>query len=217
MIENNKYSKAFEQIIRTRRTIRSFTDEAPNREDINEIVASALYAPYAGVTGIPIHEIRKVFILPYNSDAMKGARELLISQIKSNYEKINKMLIFFPFLKKKMKPFAERLKSISRNGIPSLNAATYYIIIAEKKGFPPVGKQSIAHALQNMWLTATNKGLGFHLLSATGSMSKNRQFLKLLGLPKGDFEIDGCVIGNPAQHSDIVKEIDLSKCVKWIE
>lgn len=217
MTENNDYSKTFEQVIKTRRTIRSFTDEAPKREDINEIVASAFYAPYGGVTGIPIHEIRKIFILPYNSNAIKEARELLISQIKKNSGKMNRMLTFFPFLKKKMKPFAERLKSISRNGIPSLNEATYYIIIAEKKGFPSIEKQSIAHALQNMWLTATYKGLGFHLLSATETMSKNRQFLNLLGLPIGENEIDGCVIGNPANYPEIVREFDLSKCVKWIE
>jgi len=217
MIENSNISKTFEQIIKTRRTVRSFTNEAPKKEDINEIAASALYAPYAGATGIPLHEIRRVFILAHNSRAKKEANELLISQIKNNSAKMNNMLAVFPFLKKKMKPFSERLKSISRYGIPSLKEATYYIIVAEKKGFPPIEKQSIAHALQNMWLTATNKGLGFHLLSATGIMSKNEQFLNLLGLTKGDYAIDGCVIGNPVKYPDIVKEFDLNKCVKWIE
>jgi len=217
MTENGDPSKLFEQIIKTRRTIRSFTNEAPKKEDINEIAASALYAPYAGATGIPLNEIRQVFVLSYDSAAKKEASELLIAQIKKNSAKMNNILTLLPFLKKKMKPFSERLRSISLNGIPSLNEATYYIIIAEKKGFPPIEKQSIAHALQNMWLTATSKGLGFHLLSATGTMSKNKQFLSLLGLPMGEYEIDGCVIGDPAKYSALVKEFDLSKCIKWIE
>lgn len=55
--------------------------------------------------------------------------------------------------------FAKLLNNINQHGIPGLETAPYYIIIAEKKGFPPVEKQSIAHAMENMWLMARHLGL----------------------------------------------------------
>ena len=216
MTENSNVPKTLEEVIKSRRSIRDFSNEVPGIEDVEEILKAALYAPYGGATGFPLSEIRKIFVFTQNSDKMKEARELLLSQIKKNSKKMNNLLIFFPFLKKKMQPFATRLKSISSNGIPSLIEAPYYIIIAEKKGFPPIGKQSIAHALQNMWLTATEKGLGFQLISATGKMNNNKQFLQLLGLHKGEYEIDGCVIGYAKNYPETIKDIDLEKSVKWL-
>ncbi|MGD0953085.1 MAG: hypothetical protein ABR985_11955 [Methanotrichaceae archaeon] len=35
------------------------------------------------------------------------------------------------------------------------------MVVAERKSFPPVEQQSLAHCLQNMWLKATALGLGF--------------------------------------------------------
>jgi nitroreductase len=217
MTEDNNLPKTLEQVIKSRRSIRDFTTEVPRIEDVEEILKAALYAPYGGATGFQLNEIRKIFVFTQNSDKMKEARELLLSQIKKNSQKINNLLVFFPFLKKKMRPFANRLKSISNNGIPSLNEAPYYIVVAEKKGFPPIGKQSIAHALQNMWLTATEKGLGFQLVSATGTMTNNKQFLQLLGLTWGEYEIDGCVIGYATKYPETIKDIDFENCVKWIK
>lgn len=34
----------------------------------------------------------------------------------------------------------------------------YFIIVAEKEGFPPVAQLSLAHRLENMWLKATTLG-----------------------------------------------------------
>ena len=88
---------------------------------------------------------------------------------------------------------------------------------AEKTGFPHVQKQSIAHALQNMWLTATNLGLGFQLIFMTGTLSKNRHFLSLLNLTKGEYELDGCAIGYPIKYPDRNKEFEFDKFVTLIE
>ncbi len=209
--------ETFEQIIRSRRSVRSFTDEVPRIEAVKEITASAIYAPYASATGIPLSETRKVFVLKQNSEKMTEAVELLFSQLKKSSAKLDITLMLLPFLRKKMKGFAERLKAVSDSGIPSLKNAPYYIIVAEKKGFPPVEKQSLAHAMQNMWLTATHLGLGFQLISATGLMSKNDRFLELLGLPKGEYELDGCVIGFPSKPPETAKEFDMDKFITWVE
>jgi nitroreductase len=217
MSETNKESKTFEQVIKTRRSVRNFTTEIPNIENVNEIIKSAIYAPYGSATGIALTKIRKIYVFKQDTENMKKVREIMHSQLKHNSRKLNIILSLFPFLKKKMKPFAERVKSISEKGIPSLKIAPYFIVIAEKKGFPAVEKQSIAHALENMWLTATNLGLGFQLISAVGTLSGNKEFLDLLNLPKDQYAIEGCVIGYPVYYSTEIKEFKLDSYVTWLK
>jgi len=220
MKEHNNPTKSLTDLITSRRTIRSFTTETPPIEDIKEIIQSAIFAPYGGASGIPLNEIRKIFVFSQNTEPMEKARELLLSQIKKNARKMNILLILLPFLRRKMRPFSNRLNALSKNGISSLNEAAHFIVVAEKMrvppGFPPIEKQSIAHAMQNMWLTATNLGLGFQLLSETGSLSKNKQFLKLLGLQRGNYAIDGCLIGFPNKYPAIRKEINIDDYATWI-
>jgi nitroreductase len=211
-----KKTTPIEEVIKTRRSIRNFTGDIPPRELVNKIIESGILAPYGGATGMPLHEIRKIFVISTISDKMNIIRDLLLKQININSFKINLIISIFPLLRNKMKPFANRLKTLSRNGIPSLNEAPFYIIVAEKRGFPPIEKQSIAHAMQNMWLTATSLGLGFQLISATGIISKNKTFLKLLGLKKDEYAVDGCLIGY-AKNYPPEKNILLDNHVTWID
>lgn len=205
--------KTLEEIIIRRKSVRNFTSEVPDIEKVNKIIKSAMYAPYAGATGIPFSEVRRIFVFEQNSEIIGDVREILQSQLKTNARKLNIISTIFPFLGKKMKPFAKRIKAFSENGIPSLSKAPYLIIIAEKKGFPPIEKQSMAHALQNMWLTATSLDLGFQLISAFGVLSKNEKCLNLLAVPKGQYEFEACVIGCPANNSFKAKEINLDEFV----
>ena len=208
----------FEQVITTRRSIRSFTDEIPSRQDIDILVESAIYAPYWGATGIPLWDIRKIFVIQQNSEKMKRLQELLFSAVKKNARGLNILLKLLPFLKKRMWPFANRLNMLSTHGMQSFYQAPYYIIVAEKKWFPPIEKQSIAHALENMWLTATNLWLGFQLLSATGGlMSKNKEFLGVLGLESGTYQIDWCLVGYATKYPDTIRKFDREKFVTWIK
>ena len=216
MAETKKVSKTFEQVIKTRRSVRNFTTEIPNIENVNEIIKSAIYAPYGSATGIALTKIRKIYVFKQNTENMKKAREIMHTQLKHNSRKLNIIISLLPFLKKKMKPFADRVKSISEKGVPSLKIAPYFIIIAEKKGFPAVEKQSIAHALENMWLTATSLGLGFQLISAVGTLSGNKEFLELLNLPKDQYAIEGCVIGYPVSNPTEIREFELSSYVTWL-
>ena len=110
-----------------------------------------------------------------------------------------------------------RVEKMAEKGMPTLKTAPYYIIIAERKGFPPVEKQSMSYALENMWLKAAALGIGFQLISATGTMSKDREFMDMLGLKVGEYEIDGCVIGYAAQVPEKRIETGTEKYVKWLE
>ena len=93
----------------------------------------------------------------------------------------------------------------------------YYIVIAEKKGFPPVEAQSWAHAMQNMWLSATAQGLGFQLISATGMMAGNREFMQLLGLKSGDYALCGCVIGVAKTVPKPREERRMENFIRWMQ
>jgi nitroreductase len=206
----------FEQTIMSRCSTRNFSKEIPPDHVIEEILKACIYAPYGGGSGLPYKEIRKIFVLKQDTEAMIKARSILLEHIAKTSKNVSKIVGLFPFLKTRLGSFSERLQSISTKGIPSLNEAPYFVIVAEKKVFPPVQKQSIAHSLQNMWLTATNLGLGFQLVFMTSQMSKNQKFLQILNLTRGEFIIDGCMIGYPAVQGDKKEEPELENFVTWV-
>lgn len=207
---------ALQSVIRERKSTRSFSSEVPLRESIDRIIESCVYAPYGGATGIPLHELRKIFIFKQANENMAAVQELMLDQIRSNARKLGRVVTWLPFMKKKFGGFAKKLAGMSRTGIPSLLEAPYFIVVAERKGFPPVEKQSLAHALENMWLTATAEGLGFQLVSATGTMSGNADFVKLLGLPEGEYEMEGCLVGYPKKNTARYRDLDLDKFTQWM-
>ena len=208
--------ESLDSVIRSRRSVRIYSNETPDKEVVKKIVQSAVYAPYSRATGLPYQDIRRIFVFSQNTDAIKVARELLITEMSKISRKVNRLLFLLPFLRKKMGAFANKMKTQSNVGIPSLNEAAYYIIIAEKKGFPLMAKQSISYAMENVWLSATAAGLGFQLISETGILSNNKQFCDLLGLEKGLYQLDGCVIGVPQSSKAELKEFDFDKFVTWL-
>ena len=209
--------KTFEQIIKSRKTVRNFTGEIPSEADINYIAQAAVYAPYGGATGIPFEELRRIVIFKRGTESMKEAERLIIENVKKGHKSISGLIKILPFLKKKMGSFSNRLKMISENGIPALRDGGYFIVIAERKGFPPVAKQSLAHAMENMWLAATEKGLGFQMVSATGQMSKNKKFMNLLKLETCKYDIDGCVVGIASSDISQEKSFDAEKFVNYVK
>ena len=183
---------------------------------MNDILKAAMLAPFGGATGLPLKDIRRIFVFTPHTPERNQAVETLYGTIRKNARIMNWLLLLIPPLRRKMGAFSDRLEMISKKGIPGFERGTYYVIVAEKKAFPPVGKQSLAHSMQNMWLAATDKGLGFQLVSATGIMSKNRAFMELLELPTGKYDLDGCLIGYPERKLEEIKNNELSHAVKWI-
>jgi len=208
--------KSLEHIITIRRTTRSFSGENLSDEQVDQILRSAVYAPFGGATGLPLKEVRKIFVFKTNSEAMKIVNDVLVATIRSKARLMGIVLAILPFLKKKLGTFYNRLKAIERYGIPSMKMGSHFIIIAEKKGIPSVQRQSIAHALQNMWLSATSVGAGFQLISAIGIISNNARVLKLLNLPYNKYQLDGCVIGVPAVEPEETEDVVLEEYVTRI-
>ena len=198
-------------IIEKRYSTRQFAEEAPAAETIIKIAEAGILAPFGSATGFSREEVRKVYILPPLSDGRSKFVEILHGQLLKNAKELSFASIFIP----KLKSFAKRVDGLAKNGIPGLEKGTYVIIIAEKKGFPQIAKQSIAHALQNMWIYATSLELGFQMLSAIGTLGKNKEIFDLLGLESAKYELDGCLIGIPAD-ANTNSGFDVSKSIKVI-
>jgi nitroreductase len=206
-----------DEMILKRRTIRSFKSDDVSKEMIEQIIKAGFAAPYGAATGLPLIETRKFVVLKRDSAVHTKAKNIIYASVKKNVKIIQFVAMFNRNLREKGRSFIDRLKMIVEKGIPSADKAPYYIIIAERIGIPPVAKQSMAYAMENMWLKATALGLGFQLISGTGMMSKNRAFMDLLGLKVGDYELDGCCIGYPEQAPQKRAEADPKKYIKWLE
>jgi nitroreductase len=111
-----------------------------------------------------------------------------------------------------------RLDTIKSLGmVPGIGTAPFYIIVAEKRGFPPVELQSLAHCLENMWLKATALDLGFQIVSITAQMADNARFCSILGIETGNWALMGCATGYPAETLSPSIRPSLKEVTTWLE
>jgi nitroreductase len=113
-------------------------------------------------------------------------------------------------------PFAKRIAGLAEHGVPALHSAPYFVVVAERRGIPPVEFESLGHCLENMWLKATALGLGFQLLSVTKMLSESRAFFELVDLEWGQFVLNGCAIGYPQQTPGEKQLYPMADVVKWL-
>jgi nitroreductase len=204
-----------EEIIRSRCSCRSFSGQVPD-EVLQKIVESAVYAPFAAGAGIPLKEGRRIFIFRQWTETMDQARQIITAQLRSGALKIGMVVRLFPFLRKKMQFFADRISTTAEKGIPGLTEGSFYIVAAEKKGFPPIAEQALAHVMENMWLTATAHGVGFQMLSVTNGLAKNAQFMQLLDLPPKEWALNGCMIGMPKHLPKGKRKREIEHFIRWV-
>ncbi len=88
------------------------------------------------------------------------------------------------------------------------------IVIAEWRGARRASMQSIAHAMENMWLKATALNLGFKLVSPMESMTDNKDFCDLLGYPVGQYGFHAATIGYPVLSA--YENPRISTAVTWL-
>ena len=199
----------FNDIILNRRTCRLFTPEKPSKEQVSSILAAGLYAPYAALALKDGQKFRQFIVVDGSSEKMEKIRSLVRKQTK----KFSKIIPFINFLSpgKISKAFQERLNQ------DLLGAAPYYVFVVEPCGFPSASKQSISHCLENMWLKATEIGLGFRLISVFETMNKNKELLNILSLGKGKYSVNCCALGYSAYQPEISKRPGVEEITFWLE
>ncbi len=186
-----------DQILAERRSHRVFGPEFPPEDEIRRVLHAGLLAPFAAAAvGNSMDYFRRFFVMKRGSQSLDAAIPLVKDQVLRMAGDLQEEMEKNPGLRAKAGMFARRLSVMQKSGtVPGVGTAPYYIVAAERKGFPPVEHLSLAHCMENMWLKATALGLGFQLVSITSQMSSDPAFCSILGLPPGEWELMGCAIG----------------------
>ena len=211
-IQNQK-NMIFDQIIIERRSHRRFWQE----KDILSIIDAGLHAPFAALSSTKNY-FRRFFILKMGSKSMTTAAALIFEEISTTVSKLELAMENDQQLREQAIDFANRLVMIKKIGtVPGVGTTPYFIIIAEKKGFPRVEQQSLAHCLENRWLKATALDLGFQLISATAQLADNPSFCAMLGINPGEWALNGYAVGYSAKElsPSILPSVD--EVIRWLE
>lgn len=205
-IEKNKI---LDEVIANRRTIREFEEDIPPKESIEAILEAGLQAPFAAIAVIGEKKFRRFYVVK-NGESMDKFTEILQKRIKIVYDNLSRQTNIIP----KSEAFLNILNDIVVSGFNL--RPPYFVIIAEKEGFPPVAQLSLAHCLENMWLKATALGLGFRLMSIVSELSKEQEFCEFIGVKPGEYAMNGCVIGYIRKVPPKVERPTLNEVTTWI-
>jgi len=194
-----------ERVVAERRSVRSFGDAAPAREVVEQILAAGLAAPYAAAMAPGAALDRRFFVLPRGSAALSAAAAAIQAHAAATLAS-----------DAVPGPLRNRLEPVAQGRILGLGTAPYYVVVAERASMASVQQQSLAHALENMWLMATVLGLGMHLVSVTTTMADDPAFCDVIGLPVGGYALNGCALGVPAQRPETRPAFDVAAATTWL-
>jgi nitroreductase len=192
------------RIMAARRSVRSFSEAVPARRDVERIIAAGLAAPYAAAMSVGGALDRRFFVLSSAGAALGAAARAIQAHAQQ--------ALAAPATPA---PLRARLGPVAEGRILGVGTAPYYIVVAERKGL--AAPQSLAHALENMWLMATALRLGMHLVSVTTMMGDDPQFCETLGLPVGEHALNGCAIGVPVQSPETRPTPDAASVTTWLD
>lgn len=198
---SEKENELLDRILRTRRSVRQFKDDTPPAELLEKVIEAGRIAPFASVPNLGTDDFRRFFVIARGSKIIGRIKSLLIEKIKE------KILVVEHENDPRKAAMLKVMKKMVENG-PPLENAPWFIIVAERRGFPVREQQSLAHCLQNMWLKATGLSLGFQLISAIEQLNDSPELSSMLGLATGEFRFDSCLIGYPANTpSDVARNV----------
>lgn len=194
-------NRILDRVIVERRTSRRFTDEAVTDSVIIDIIHAGLHAPFASAAVAESTDyFRKFFVIRNDSETMKHIRPFFFREVQDMATELEKAAARNDDFGEIAGGFIKRLAMIVNSGtVPGVGTAPVFIVIAEKKGFPPVEQSSLAHCMENMWLKATTLGLGFQLVSVTAQMGNIDEFCEIFKLQPGRWGYMGCAIGYPVE------------------
>jgi nitroreductase len=212
---SQEHNELLDEIIVKRRSVRAFISEIPPKRLIEQVMLAGLQAPYAGLAVKEDLPYRLFRVICQGSNMLK-VMGFIQEQARVNIEQFKTEMSRNAHLQESGQAFMGRLENLAENGIPGLKNAPYFIVVAERRGIPPVEFESLAHCLENMWLKATALGLGFQVLSATKMLTDCRPFFEMTGLQYGEFAVNGCVVGYPQQLPPEKRLFPLDEITAWI-
>jgi len=218
-VSDEQKNACLDQVLAERRSYRVFRQEFPPEDAIRRIIHAGLLAPFAaGAVGNATDYFRRFFVMKNGSKSLSAAAPLVMAEIQRMAESLHEEMKTNLGLREQAIGFAQRLALIKKHGMmPGIGTAPYYIVVAERRGYPPVELQSLAHCMENMWLKATALGLGFQLVSVTSQMSQDPAFCKLLPIDPREWELMGCAVGYPAEELSPSIRPPVDDVTRWLE
>lgn len=208
-------NQVLDHLIESRRTIRKFKAESPPRPLVEMVIQAGLLAPYAQIS-VTKEDFRRFAVIPRESDATVRIASLMKHRGAVLSEELGERMQHDAFHRNRGERYLGVLKMTGQQGPPNLGKVPYYIIVAEQRGVPDVAQLSLAHCLENMWLKATALGLGFQLLSITERMAEDKEFCEIIGIPFGEYALDGCLLGYPDASPAPPKRPLVGEVTTWL-
>jgi nitroreductase len=208
-----------DRIIGERRSCRRFAQEIPKDLMIEQVIHAGLHAPFAAAAiGTNDDYFRRFVVVRKGSRAMAELVPLVFGEAMTMAGNLERTAAKDAAFRMQAAGFLDRLSAIKSLGVvPGVGTAPFYIVAAEKKGFPPVEQQSLAHVMENMWLKATALGLGFQIVSITAQLVDNHEFCRILGLEPGKWALMGCATGYSAEPLSPSIRPAVKEVTAWLE
>ena len=166
----------FFEVLRTRRTVRSFTTEPVSQQNLQELIDSAILAP----TGMNLQPW--AFSVVTRRDCMDEANAIVVGILRS------------PEAQQRM---AERLKEIvNAPGFDIFYRAPALIVISADRKVPGAFVDCQL-AVENLFLAAHARGLGTCYMGFLMLAADNPEVQKLLGIPEGFKIAAAAIVGHP--------------------
>jgi nitroreductase len=175
-----------------------------------EIITAGMHAPYAALAVVGREDFRKFFAIEGFGEKMETIRGIIERHLQQMGEQLERKAAGDSSFAEATRAFRSRLRGGVRISSP------WFIVVAEAKGVPLVAPQSIAHCMQNMWLKATALDLGMQLVSVVESMGDDPELCRLLDSPPGEYALNGCAIGYPAELLPSSQRPNADAATTWL-
>lgn len=180
-------------ILLQRQTVRSFSQEAPGRELVEQVIEAGRLAPFAGLVQKDCDTFRSFFVIARDSDMMGRLMGLVEQGRKDEAARVQAQ-----GLDQKYPKVAELIRGLSTRPANDLLIAPLLIVAAERGGLPQREQVCLGYVLENMWLKATELGLGIKVCSGVADIADKASLKELFGLPKDEvYAFDAISIGIP--------------------
>ncbi len=205
---------ALDNIMKSRRICRKFTDQVPSKEDVEAVVSAGRLAPYASISSGDVDVFRHFYVIFKDNPLLDKIEQLIKDQTVIDLSILHEEMAEDEFLKTYGVGLEKMWSNVAENGLPVFPNPPCLIVIAEWRGARRAERQSLAHTIQNMWLKATALNLDFNMISPLESMWDNEDFCALFDLPAGKYGFHGCIVGYREAEKLVSKPI--SDQVHWL-
>lgn len=206
------YSEALDEILKARHTVRIFSSTPLDKKEVEQIIRAGIIAPFASFPAEGKPDFRKFFVISANSPTMRKIENIIKDRMPNFAAKLEKQVGLVPFVQaiKKAGLFITQL----------LSSVPYLLIAGERKGIPAIAAESLSYCMQSMWLKAVSLKIGFRPVTYILhlKLGDDPEFCELLETPCGEYALDGCALGYPAEDFQPreVNYPDFDSNVKWL-